>query len=122
MNKIILTATIISISATYSFGSCNTTNASYAKSCRMMYSMYKKKYNLLKDYTKASGNKKISTCTKAGLKHVKELAREQAEEQCDYKVLDFTVDNTIGLACKNIYEEKRGFLFKTEYCKKHLFH
>lgn len=120
MKNLILSGLIFSVFAINSFSSCNTSAAMYARSCSAMYDLYKKKYNLLKDYTRAFPDKKIKTCTPEGIKHAKEIAHEQAEEQCDYKVLDFTVDHTIGLACKNIYQEKKPFLFKSEYCKTHL--
>ena len=75
---------------------------------------------MLKDYASVFPSKKIKTCTKEGIKHVKELAYDKAEEECDYKVIDFLADHTVGLACDHTYEHKRNFMFKNEYCNKYI--
>lgn len=98
---------------------CNTPSSRTAKNCDRMYAIYKEKYTLLKSYNSSmhgEGNK-IDVCTTNGIKSAKELAYNQAEEKCDYKIIDFIVDNTIGLACNHIYKNPRNFMFKSEYCK-----
>ena len=63
---------------------------------------------------------KPSACTINGLKNAKESAYDQAEEECDYKIIDSMIDNTIGLACDHIFNQKRNFMFKNEYCSKYI--
>ena len=98
---------------------CNTPSFYMAKNCDSMYSVYKEKYTLAKNYA-AMFQTKPSTCTVDGLKNAKELAYDQAEEKCDYRIIDSIIDNTIGLACDHIFNQKRNFMFKNEYCNKYI--
>ena len=74
---------------------------------------------LAKDYA-GMFQAKPSACTINGLKNAKESAYDQAEEECDYKIIDSMIDNTIGLACDHIFNQKRNFMFKNEYCSKYI--
>lgn len=101
------------------FSGCNTPISRTARSCDVMYSSYKEKYKLVKGYASIFQDKSKS-CTKNGIKQAKELAYDLAEEECDYKVLDFVIDHSLGLACDHIYNQKRNFMFKNEYCRKYI--
>ncbi len=118
--KKILVAVIafMSVTIVYSEQSCNTTASQFSKNCEAMYSSYKDKYQRVKVLYRIDPN--LADCTK----HVKDLiknSQNQVQEKCDYKIIDFVSNNTLGLACKQVVSNK-PFLFKSEFCKLHVKH
>ena len=85
-----------------------------------MYKKYKDAYNGAKSYKKYA-HKMMKMCTTKGLEEMKQSGRSQAEEACDYEIYNYIMDNTAGLACKQVKENK-PFLFKSDFCKSHIRH
>lgn len=122
MKKILLISfVILSTQIVYSQDNCNTKISRYSKSCASMYQKYKDAYGGIKAFEKYSDKIKMDMCTPTGHQKLKQRGRAQAEEACDYEIYNYIMDNTVGLACKQVKENK-PFLFKSDYCKSHIRH
>ena len=95
---------------------CNTKLSTLSKDCTNMYNIYRAEYTYVQNNGRFFS---AGTCKMRKGITFRDAIEPRMEEKCDHEVAGFIIVNTQTLGCMQVIK-REDFLFKKEYCKKHI--